>query len=85
MELKWSRSFLHAIQEMSRLCEKPVKLEWQDVGNREALLALGKEDGLVEGGGSSRIDCWGVSGCCCLESDGVVGKVKHYLTQDSCL
>lgn len=42
MELKGSRSFLNAIQELSRLCEKPAKLEWDDVGNREALLALGK-------------------------------------------
>jgi len=45
MEPEWSRSFLHAIQEMSRLCEKPVKLEWQDVWNMEALLSLGKRIG----------------------------------------
>lgn len=45
MELKRSWGFLHAIQEMSRLCEKPAKLEWQDFGNREALLALGRRIG----------------------------------------
>lgn len=44
------------------------------------LLARGSVGG---GGGSSRIDCWGVSGRCYLETDGVVGKVKHHLTQDS--
>lgn len=84
MELKGSRSFLNAIQELSRLCEKPAKSEWHDVGNREALLALGKRTRWWRGE-RSRIDCCGMSGCCCLECDGVVGKMKHYLTQGSLL
>lgn len=84
MDLKGSRSFLNAIQELSRLCEKPAKLEWDDVGNREALLALGKTIRWWRWG-HSRIDCWRKTGCFCLECDGELGKAKHYLTQDSSL
>lgn len=51
------------------------------MGTGKLFLLLAKGS-VGEGGGSSRIDCWGTC-CCCLKCDGVVSKVKHYSVQDS--
>lgn len=51
----------------------------------EKLFLLLARDGLKEGRGCNRIGCWEVSGACSLESNGTIGKVKHYLSQDLCL